>query len=572
MASWRTWGTGAKAAAGAAVAVVVAGVGLVIGGLVFPPEAPPPPLPVPDPVETAAPVADAPAADATVAETPVSEAPVAEAPVADASVAQAPSSGTAALVEPTGEAAAAVTPPPGAEALPPAAEAPVVETAAPAPVAEAPAPPRLDLWRLDAGGEVQLAGRAAPGSQVAVLIDTAEVARVTATGRGEFVADFTLAPGDGARLMTLVMHLPDGTSLAGADPVLLVPPPLPAPEALAAADPAGADLVEAGKAEGVTAPAPPADPATALAAAEATAVAPPVALQLGDEGVRVLTPVPPESAGAPLPVTVDAITYAADGAVQLAGRGMPGSRVQLYLDNAALTALPVGPDGGWGGVLPGVAPGRYTLRADQVAPDGRVTARFETPFQRETLAALAALQPAPDAPGQADAPAVQDNAATGGTAEAGSGGTAQDAGEQVADAAPSPGAQAPQAAPGGAPGTPEAVSSATEPAAPATVSGSAPAAPAVKAPAAPRAAVVAGVAPVAVAPTSAATPVQAPVAPAALAPVTVTVQPGFTLWAIAKGQYGDGLLYVQVFEANRDRIRDPDLIYPGQVFTLPHSP
>jgi len=49
----------------------------------------------------------------------------------------------------------------------------------------------------------------------------------------------------------------------------------------------------------------------------------------------------------------------------------------------------------------------------------------------------------------------------------------------------------------------------------------------------------------------------------------VTVQPGYTLWAIARKRYGRGILYVRVFEANRDKIRDPDLIYPGQVFDLP---
>ncbi len=48
-----------------------------------------------------------------------------------------------------------------------------------------------------------------------------------------------------------------------------------------------------------------------------------------------------------------------------------------------------------------------------------------------------------------------------------------------------------------------------------------------------------------------------------------TVQPGATLWAIARESYGEGILYVRVFEANRNRIRDPDLIYPGQVFRVP---
>lgn len=49
----------------------------------------------------------------------------------------------------------------------------------------------------------------------------------------------------------------------------------------------------------------------------------------------------------------------------------------------------------------------------------------------------------------------------------------------------------------------------------------------------------------------------------------ITVQKGATLWAIARERYGEGELYVRVFEANRKTIRNPDLIYPGQVFDLP---
>lgn len=48
-----------------------------------------------------------------------------------------------------------------------------------------------------------------------------------------------------------------------------------------------------------------------------------------------------------------------------------------------------------------------------------------------------------------------------------------------------------------------------------------------------------------------------------------TVQPGSTLWAIAEENLGAGILYVKVFEANSDLIRDPDLIYPGQIFRIP---
>ena len=54
------------------------------------------------------------------------------------------------------------------------------------------------------------------------------------------------------------------------------------------------------------------------------------------------------------------------------------------------------------------------------------------------------------------------------------------------------------------------------------------------------------------------------------APVkAITVQTGATLWAIARDRYGDGTLFVRVFEANSNSIKDPDLIYPGQVFDLP---
>lgn len=51
---------------------------------------------------------------------------------------------------------------------------------------------------------------------------------------------------------------------------------------------------------------------------------------------------------------------------------------------------------------------------------------------------------------------------------------------------------------------------------------------------------------------------------------SITVQTGATLWAIARDRYGDGTLYVRVVEANEDAIRNPDLIYPGQVFDLPN--
>jgi nucleoid-associated protein YgaU len=51
----------------------------------------------------------------------------------------------------------------------------------------------------------------------------------------------------------------------------------------------------------------------------------------------------------------------------------------------------------------------------------------------------------------------------------------------------------------------------------------------------------------------------------------VVVQPGNSLWRIARRLYGKGLDYVHIYGANQGQIRNPDLIYPGQVFEIPES-
>jgi len=47
------------------------------------------------------------------------------------------------------------------------------------------------------------------------------------------------------------------------------------------------------------------------------------------------------------------------------------------------------------------------------------------------------------------------------------------------------------------------------------------------------------------------------------------VQSGDTLWAIAKKYYGDGSQYTKIFNANKDKIKNPNLIYPGQQLVIP---
>ncbi|WP_416915889.1 MAG: LysM peptidoglycan-binding domain-containing protein [Roseicyclus sp.] len=150
---------------------------------------------------------------------------------------------------------------------------------------------------------------------------------------------------------------------------------------------------------------------------------------------------------------LDAITYDVAGAVTLAGRAPGQGDVRATLDNREVTSGAVGPGGEWSLDLPDVDPGTYTLRLEQLAADGSVTGRIETPFLRE------------------DPDRIRDN-------------------PMLVD----PGA------------------------------------------------------------------------------TVITVQRGFTLWGIAEANFGDGIRYVQIFEENRDLIRDPDLIFPGQIFALPDLP
>lgn len=48
-----------------------------------------------------------------------------------------------------------------------------------------------------------------------------------------------------------------------------------------------------------------------------------------------------------------------------------------------------------------------------------------------------------------------------------------------------------------------------------------------------------------------------------------TVVKGDCLWNIAKSFYNNPFLWKEIYKANKQKIKNPDLIYPGQVFILP---
>ena len=65
--------------------------------------------------------------------------------------------------------------------------------------------------------------------------------------------------------------------------------------------------------------------------------------------------------------------------------------------------------------------------------------------------------------------------------------------------------------------------------------------------------------------------VVAPAASAAPASTTYTVQAGDTLSKIAKTYLGDANAYMKIFDANKDKLTDPDKIQVGQVLTIPKA-
>ncbi|MDR6307749.1 LysM peptidoglycan-binding domain-containing protein [Pacificitalea manganoxidans] len=361
----------------------------------------------------------------------------------------------------------------------------------------------------------EMAPQVAPRAEDAAAgTDGADVAAVdvpdaSSDGTESQAVDETTAGGDGATttipaVETAVAAVPE-VEVAASD---VTPVELAAVDGAVAETGAGALTGGAsGRAGAVAvASAPQVGASVSRAAAQPALPAPtpraPSVLLQDRDGVRLLQPASPpagtaDAPAAPVDLAVDAISYGAAGEVRLDGRGKAGSgdTVLIYLDNALRGDAKLSGDGRWSLELTDVVPGLYTLRADQIGAAGAVTARFETPFQREAPEALAEVMPAA---------AELDPA--GGTGGAG------------AVAAGTRGAATLTAEPGA--GADDAIAAQNSD-------------------------------------------------PARVAVTAITVQPGYTLWGIASDRYGDGFSYVKIFEANGGQIRNPDLIYPGQVFDLP---
>jgi nucleoid-associated protein YgaU len=212
-----------------------------------------------------------------------------------------------------------------------------------------------------------------------------------------------------------------------------------------------------------------------------------------------------------------------DGRLFVQGTGPAGAKLAIYLNDTQLAEATVGADGHWTlTVEKGLAPGDYKVRADQLDADRTVTARAEVPFAYTA---------------EATAPAKTTEAAPETKAPE------QQAAKAEAEASPQQQAAQPEtAAPESAtPGESPSEAAKAEEAEPAPSQEAAAEAPATA---------------------DEANPVVANIG-------TVSVKRGDSLWRISRATYGKGIRYTVIYEANENQIRDPDLIYPGQIFVLP---
>lgn len=504
--------------------------------------------------------------------------------------------------------------------------------------------PSFDVVRMEDDGSLLAAGRAAPGSEVALILNGEVIATMPADDAGEWLImpEQPLAPGS----HELTVEASDATG-AGTNSGQVVMLDVPERDPLRPS--IEADATEEKPEEKSADPEPVAETEAPPGDAdeERVAVAP---LPEKDETEVTQTEAPADPLE--IPLTLESVDYDENGGIVFSGRAQPGLTVIVYVDNRFVGEVTVGLDGRWGFTgSESIAPGRHTLRADLSDPTGKLSARIILPFVRADSRDIAALvesrretedpQPAPDPspPPAPEATTVPEpvEAASGKAPEVNviaEEVTPEPEAPAVAESAarePEPESEAQEVADIAAPGSEPApeVTAVAEPvvrepelAPPVVAEPAAPKAdpeqPVVTAPAAPQpepepeppvmAAPVAPEpeaepepqpeaetpdivvvveperdpepspaigegAPVDAMPEVAAaeygdlgaTDLQA----APLGPGHVVIQPGNNLWRISRVIYGRGIEYTVIYQANRDRIRDPDLIYPGQIFATP---
>jgi nucleoid-associated protein YgaU len=229
-------------------------------------------------------------------------------------------------------------------------------------------------------------------------------------------------------------------------------------------------------------------------------------------------------------VVVDAVEI--DGRkVFVAGASEPGKTVRIYANDILLGDAKTSPEGRFLIEAERDLPvGDYVVRADVLGPDGaKVIARAAVPFSREPGENIAAVAPQEPAPVQPASPEPKPAPSSGNASpEAPSANATQGPGEATTE---QNGVTQPDAS----------AATAVQPPADAAHSEQ-----------------------------QAAAPQDAELGPK-LKQVdgAVIIRRGDSLWRISKRVYGRGVRYSTIYLANQEQIKDPDLIWPGQIFRVP---
>nr|WP_295889052.1 LysM peptidoglycan-binding domain-containing protein [uncultured Devosia sp.] len=371
-------------------------------------------------------------------------------------------------------------------------------------------------------------------------------------------------------------------------------PPAPAEAAVPPAEPAATEPAPQTPGAAPAAPAPeqpavaptttpPVAPAPTTEPPVTPAVeAPPVAVAATDPAAPAPVTTPPVAVAANVPPTIDAIEIEGDRTF-FAGAGPEGADIRLYVDDTFIADATV--EGGRWLVEAGkvLTKPEQRVRIDMLEPDtAKVAARAEVDFVVDL--------PVPDAPvAVAEAPAAAQTSATPTPEEPAA--AIETPSEPVAEpAAPTEPATTTEPAASTEPAaTTEPAPIVTAQAEPTTVAE--PAAPAepvaepetvVAPPASSEPAPAAESTPAAPAAEPAPAPAAEPAVPTLVAVAVggpdaerfasgkAIIRRGDNLWTIARRVYGEGIKYTTIYDANTGQIRDPDRIYPGQVFELPN--
>ena len=391
---------------------------------------------------------------------------------------------------------------------------------APAPVAEPAPAPETEVAKVEEPAAIEPPKpaepviAAEPPPAAAEPVEKAKIVPSFDTVRVEPTGDALIAgrAEPGAEVVVKFNGVAVGTAVANEDGAFVVTPDKPLPTG------PGALSIESKSNEVVVASA----DSVAVDVKAGAVDTPMVAVLKPDEPTQVIQAPAKPALPPSRTVNLDTVDYDQTGNIVFGGRGPAGSKVQLYVDNNAYGLADINDKGTWS--FAGLSPltvGPHALRADEIGSDGAVKSRIEMPFYREEPAKVATAPVAPATP-EAPKPAV------------------------VATVEEAPAA------------TPPAETAAPE--APAAAEAPAEAAPAVE-PASDEPAVVAAQVPAAA----------EPAAEAPAAPTQVIIQPGNNLWKLSRQIYGKGIMYTVIYEANKDQIRKPELIYPGQIFLTPEA-